>query len=57
MVLIFVDRKKFKIFKKKPRYAINTGETKNVKTFKYSTNNPEGLRGIKAKKGNSLRYE
>jgi len=57
MVTIYVDKKKFKIFKKKPLYAINTGETKNVKTFKYSTNNPKRLRGIRAKKGNALRYE
>ena len=56
MTIVYVNAKKFKIFRKKPRNAIKIGETKSTTTFKYSTNNSRFLKGIIAKRGNVLRY-
>jgi len=51
-MLIYVDKKKFRIIKKKPRSAVKTGETKS--SYFYIMGG--GKRLIKAKKGNQLRY-
>ena len=57
MAVIYVPKSRFKIFKKKPKEAKLSGETKNAKTFRFTTNNPKRKTGIVAKKGNILRYE
>jgi hypothetical protein len=56
MATIEVPKSKFKIFRKKPSYGKYVGETANMKTFTYTTNNPKGLRGVVPKKGVRIIY-
>ena len=52
MVLVYVNKNKFKIFRKKPSYGkyLSRG-TKSLKWFTYTTNNPKQLIGVVPKKG------
>ena len=57
MAIVFVKKKKYKIFKKAPKYGVKGQGNKRTKTFTYTTNNPKHRRGIIARKGNQVRYE
>jgi len=57
MAIAHVNPKKFKIFKKKPSYGKWAGQTKGVKFFTYTTNNPNNKIGVVPKKGNQIRYD
>lgn len=57
MALIYFNKNKYKIFRKKPAYGVWVGETEKYKSFNYTTNNRKRLTGIIAKKGHQLRYD
>lgn len=57
MVRVYVPRSKFKIIRKKPRYARKASQSKHTISYTASTNNPKNLRLIKARKGNQVVYD
>lgn len=57
MVVVYITKSKYKIFLKRPKYGKpSQSNLKYMRTFTYTTNNPRGLMGAVAKKGNVLRY-
>ena len=56
MAILTVPRKKFKIFRKRPKLSKFSGQTKHATTFTFTTNNIRSLRGIVAKKKTKIVY-
>lgn len=57
MAIVYVDKDKFKIFKKKPRYGKTIGRTRGVTYFTFTTDNEDNKMGVVASKGYQLRYD
>lgn len=58
MPIAYVDPKRAKIFRKKPRGAKLIGRTRGTLSYMYTTNNPDPARihAVVPRKGYQLRY-